>query len=143
MAQKDLLPKIRQFKEANTPEGARDLSRQLSRFEDNVGDITARLDQAKMERLTPKSLEVASGIPTVGPGQSLGIVDAVTDVQLDKFTASDAGKFLAICKAAGVGATNVHPPNGAKLNGATTAYAMGAGGMLLVYCDGVAYWAVS
>jgi hypothetical protein len=135
------MKRIRDFKSPTDPAKADELRRQLVQFEQNVSDMGAQLEQAKMARLNVKvRISNAEGL-TVAPGQSIGIIAAVTRVQLEAPTAADEGKFLAICKGPGAPSnTTVYAPARTLINGAAT-YVITANGLLqLFYCDGVDYW---
>lgn len=143
MSQKDLLARVGSFQEANTPQGARELARQLGTLEDNVSSMGSRLELVKHERLTVKTREATNNAQTLSPGQSVGVVYSVATVQLTRPSASDAGKFCALCiGAGGAVALTLMAATGSKVNGAAS-IALAAAGLVLLYCDGANYWAVS
>lgn len=135
------MKRIRDFKAPSDPAKADELRRQLVQFEDNISEMEARLEQAKMARLDVKTRISSEEGLTIAPGQSVGIIAAVTRVQLTRPTFADRGKFSAICKGAGAPSnTDVFAGAGYLINGAAT-YTITANGLLqLFYCDGVDYW---
>lgn len=135
------LKRIRDFKAPKDETTAVELRRQLGQFESNVSDMGDAIAANAMAPLEVTEREGRTDALTVAPGQSLGIVSTVARVQLATPRASDAGKFLAVCKGAGAASnTDLMAPAGSLINGAST-FTIATSGMLqLVFCDGANYW---
>jgi hypothetical protein len=137
------LKRTRNFTSAKDDASADELRRQLVQFESNVSDMGDAMDKSTMQRLSVKERDGRVDTLTVGPGQSVTIISTVTRVQLDKPRPGDEGKFLAICKGGGAASnTLVTAPVGAKINDTATFLITTSYMILLVYCDGVNYWAI-
>lgn len=136
------LKRIRDFKAPKDEASADELRRQLGQFEQNVSDMGDAILAVTMAPLSPVERDGRTDGLTVAPEQSLGIISTVTRVQLAKPSAADAGKFLVICKGGGAASnTLVIAPAGSKINDTATFLITTSYTMLLVYCDGVNYWA--
>jgi len=133
----------REFKSPRDAASQDELRRQLIAFEGNVADAVATIETSMMSRLNVKErITNAEGV-IVAPGESLGIISAVTRVQLAAPGPQDAGKFLAICKGAGAPVnTTVYAPARCLINGGGTFVIASAGLLQLFFCDGVDYWTV-
>jgi hypothetical protein len=133
---------IRDFKAPKDEATANELRRQLGQFESNISDMGDAIVAGAMAPLEVTERDGRTDLLTVGPGQSLGIVNTVSRVQLAKPRAEDAGKFLVICKGGGSATnTQVLAPAGSKINDSPTFLITTSYMMLLVYCDGINYWA--
>ncbi len=131
----------RDFKAPVEKAGATRLREQLVAF---AGDVQNAL--IGVLSVTLRRLRVAARISnteglTVAPGESIGIIAAVTRVQLAVPSAANAGTFLVICQFPGVAVTTtVYAPEGSLINGAATYVLPTNGRAYVVYCDGVDYW---
>lgn len=133
---------IRNFIDPVDARTAANLTRQLADFEDNVATETDDIRTSFLPSLKPRALAASSSGAMLSPGSSLGIDTSASDLQvlLARPEAKFAGKFAAVWKRAAANNLILMPPRGVNINGASS-LSVATVGLLLIFCDGVEYWA--
>jgi hypothetical protein len=136
------LRKLREFTDPTDPRTARQLTRQLVEFEENVAVETASIRAEHLPNLTAKDDSTRDDGVILAPGESLGVdtTSGSLSVVLEAPGPKNAGKLAAIFKRVAANTVTVRPDGGALINGATS-LAITARGLRLILSDGKAYWA--
>ncbi len=136
------LRRIRTFRVPGEPTLANELAGQLAKLEENVLQEVTEIRSEFQARLRPVASEKRTSDLIVAPGQSASIDTSVGNVSvtLAKPGAKDDGTFIALQKVFAVNTLTALVPAGVTVN-RTTSITKAAVGLLLIYCDGVEYWA--
>jgi ribosomal protein L18E len=142
------LRKVREFTDPTDARTARQLTRQVAEFEENVSAETAALRLATLGRLTPKDTATRESTVIVVPGESLGVdtTAASLEVMLERPSAKNVGTFAAVFKRVAANTLTLRA-DGADLSGGVSlingasSLAVTAVGLTLLLSDGKNYWA--
>ena len=136
------LRRIRTFRVPGDPVVANELAQQLAKFEENAAQETDAIRSGFLARPKQVAKERQTSDLLVSPGQSASFDTSLGNVSvtLTVPTAGDAGKFIALQKVFAANTLNVLVQTGTTINRAAST-TKAAVGLLLIFCDGVEYWA--
>jgi hypothetical protein len=140
--------KVREFTDPIDARTARQLTRQVAEFEENVSAETASIRTAYLARLTAKDTSARTSGVIVAPGESLGVDTAAAslDVLLERPSAKNAWRLVALFKRVAANNLTVRAEGaaldkGAALINGATSLVISSAGLTLLLSDGENYWA--
>jgi hypothetical protein len=133
---------IQNFVNPDSPDRAAQLSRQLSKFEDNVEHETDSIRAGFQRNLSPVEAGRSKNGAVLSPGDEGSFDTSAGDVgvALETPNAKLAGRFVAIVKIFAANNLVISAPGNSNINRAAS-LTVTAVGLTLVYCDGLEYWA--
>lgn len=136
------LRRIRSYRVPGPSAEAAQLAQQLAKAEENVDQETRDIRAGFQARLKSIASEKQTSDLQIAPGQSASFDTSLGNVSvtLNKPTAADAGTFVALLKLFAANNLTALVPAGVTIN-RTTSATKATVGLLLIYCDGVEYWA--
>lgn len=136
------LRRIRSFRVPGEPVVANELAQQLAKLEENVAQEATDIRAGYQARLHPVATEKRTSDLLISPGQSVSIDTSTGNVSvtLTRPVPGDSGKFIALAKVFAANTLTVLVQTGTTVNRAVSTTKASVG-LLLIYCDGVEYWA--